>query len=320
MAISELVNSELAAPGAAPTQRLGQNRLTAANVLAVLASLRLTVVLFALSIFLVFVGTLAQVDHGVWDVVNHSYFRVWFARVDWTTFERLVQMFYPVEWNLRGGFFFPGGKLIGGMLLVNLFAAHLVRFKVAADGWRLRGGLSVVALGVLVTALVIRTGMNDTLGSELSPAFCNGLWHALRATLAGFALAGGYLLVLSFERRRGEWYLLLVIDLLLAALAVWLFVRPDVRLDDSGLRILWQLVKGLAAGGILLAGCVMAFRKRAGIVLLHGGVALHDVQRAVDRADCQRSPDENRRRRDRQFYQRRPHHRIGPDRPLRSGS
>ena len=125
-------------PNAASAWRLGSSRFTATHALSALASLRLTVVLFALSIFLVFVGTLAQVDHGVWDVVNHAYFRVWFARVDFLAFERLVQMFYPVEWHLTGGFYFPGGKLIGGLLLVNLFAAHAVRFKVAADGSRLR--------------------------------------------------------------------------------------------------------------------------------------------------------------------------------------
>jgi ABC-type transport system involved in cytochrome c biogenesis permease subunit len=116
--------------------------------------------------------------------------------------------------------------------------------------------------------------MNETLESELSPAFCDGLWQSLRATLAGLALAGGCWLVVSFRRRRAERLSLLGVEILLGAAAVWLFLRPDVRLDDSGLRILWQLIKGLAAGGVLLVGCVMAFRKRAGIVLLHGGVAL----------------------------------------------
>ena len=274
MATSELIDPEIIVPNTTSVRRLGSSHFTAVHALAALASLRLTVVLFALAIFLVFAGTLAQVDHGIWDVVNHTYFRVWFARVDFLAFARLVQMFFPVEWPVSGGFYFPGGKLIGGLLLVNLLAAHAVRFKVAANGTRLHGGLAVVALGVLVTALVIRSGMNDTLESELSPTFCNGLWQSLRAMLAGLALGGGYLLVLGFGRRRAEWLFLLTIDVLLGAVAVWLFLRPDVRLDDSGLRILWQLVKGLAAGGILLTGCVMAFRKRAGIVLLHGGVAL----------------------------------------------
>src|SRR6185503_14651320 len=45
-------------------------------------------------------------------------------------------------------------------------------------------------------------------------------------------------------------------------------------LDNSGIRILWQLAKGLASAGVLLVGCILVFRKRAGIVLLHGGIAL----------------------------------------------
>jgi ABC-type transport system involved in cytochrome c biogenesis permease subunit len=274
MATSELTPPDIVTPNVGFAGRLRYSHFTASHALSALASLRLTVVLFALAIFLVFAGTLAQVDHGIWVVVNHAYFRVWFARVDFLAFERLVQMFYPIEPRLSGGFFFPGGKLIGGLLLINLLSAHAVRFKVAADGSRLWGGLTIVALGVLVTALVIRSGMNDTLESELSPAFSNGMWQSLRATLAGLALVGGWLLVLSSSRRRAEWYWLLGFDVLLGAAAIWLFVRPDIRLDDSGLRILWQLVKGLAAGGILLTGCVMAFRQRAGIVLLHGGVAL----------------------------------------------
>jgi ABC-type transport system involved in cytochrome c biogenesis permease subunit len=272
MATSELEQPEVIVPNV-HAAGFGGRRIVS-DALSALASLRLTVALFAMSILLVFAGTLAQVDHGVWQVVNHDYFRVWIASIDFLAFERLVQMFYAVEWNLAGGFYFPGGKWIGSMLLANLLAAHAVRFKVAADGRRLRFGLAVVALGVLATALVIRSGMNDALGSELSPLFCNVLWHSLRVTWAGLALGGAFLLVVTWSRRRGEWYVLLAAVASLGTVTGWLFARPDVRLDDSGLRILWQLLKGLGAGGVLLTGCVMAFRKRAGIVLLHGGVAL----------------------------------------------
>jgi ABC-type transport system involved in cytochrome c biogenesis permease subunit len=251
-------------------------RFSFAEVVSALASLRLTVVLFALSIFLVFAGTLAQVDHGVWDVVNHSYFRVWFAYIQLQAFERLVQMFFPgVAWHLGGGFYFPGGNLLGMLLMINLLAAHAVRFKVAASGIRLAVGCAIIAAGVVITALVIRSGMNDTIESELTSAFCDGLWQALRATLAAVGLAGGYLLVLRYGRSRpAEWWLLAAVDLPIVAVAVWLFLNPEWRLDDSGLRILWQLVKGLAAGIVLLAGAVLVFRQRAGIVLLHAGVAL----------------------------------------------
>jgi ABC-type transport system involved in cytochrome c biogenesis permease subunit len=275
MATSELVGPKVGIGRAAPASVLASLGAVFGRTLDVAASLRLTVVLFACSIFLIFVGTLAQVDHGVWDVVNHMYFRVWVAKVDFLVFERLVRMFYPVDWQLTGGFYFPGGKSLGALLLLNLLAAHTVRFKINAAGHRLACGLATIALGLVVTALVVCTGMKDTLASELSPTFCLVLWDALRGVLAGAAVAIGYFLALRRGRMRAmEWWLFLTIDVLLASAAAWLFLHPELRLDDSGLRILWQLAKGLAAGGVLLAGCVMVFRKRAGIVLLHGGVAL----------------------------------------------
>jgi len=40
------------------------------KLLKPLASLQLTVVIFALSIFLIFAGTLAQVHAGIWTVVD----------------------------------------------------------------------------------------------------------------------------------------------------------------------------------------------------------------------------------------------------------
>ncbi len=121
-----MATSELARPRAGSTAdawSVDAGRFKLSQVLSVLASLRLTVVLFALSLFLVFVGTLAQKDHDVWFVVDHAYFRVWVAHVEWRTFERLVQMFAPVHWNLTGGFLFPGGNVIGLALLANLLAA-----------------------------------------------------------------------------------------------------------------------------------------------------------------------------------------------------
>ena len=55
------------------------------TVLAPVASLKLTVVLFALSIVLIFVGTLAQVDKDIWEVIG-LYFRCWFAWVPFQVF------------------------------------------------------------------------------------------------------------------------------------------------------------------------------------------------------------------------------------------
>jgi ABC-type transport system involved in cytochrome c biogenesis permease subunit len=244
-------------------------------ILRPLASLRLTVALFALSIFLIFVGTLAQKDHDIWEVLQ-NYFRVGIAWVELRTFERLVQMFAKgVEWNLSGSFPFPGGKWIGTLLLLNLFAAHAVRFTVAASGRRLVIGLGVLAAGIVATAMAIASGMNDTLESELSPEFCHNLWQVLRGALVVAVIAGANGLRLSYGRIRPiEWRVLLGVELAVAAAAVWVLIDPTARPDDSGMRILWQLAKGTGAAAVLLIGTILVFRKRAGVVLLHGGVAL----------------------------------------------
>ncbi len=276
MATSELARPRFLGSDSAAAQQISSAEYGAKRVLAVLASLRLTVVLFACSIFLIFVGTLAQKDHDVWEVVNNLYFNRWFALVEFRAFERLVQIFFKhLEWNLSGGFYFPGGKLIGSLLLINLASAHAVRFKVAATGRTLKVGLGVLAAGVILTYVAIRSGLNNAVETQLSPEFCNLLWQCFRGALVAVALAGAYGVIFLRERmRRVEWTVLLVIDVLVAWLAIWLLAHPEARLDDSGIRILWQLIKGAGAGAVLLAGCVMVFRKRAGIVLLHAGVAL----------------------------------------------
>ncbi|MCH2118385.1 MAG: cytochrome c biogenesis protein CcsA [Pirellulales bacterium] len=240
-----------------------------------LASLRLTVVLFALLIFLVFVGTLAQVDHGIWYVVDHAYFRVWIAEIEFQTLERLVQMLTPVEWNLAGSFPFPGGYLIGAVMAVNLLVAHQLRFKLVAKGNRLAAGVGVIGVGLALTYAIILSGMDNALESELSTTFCYWLWQSLKLGSAALVLAGAYGLLLSYGRIRWvEWTLMLVLNLLVTAMVLWLFLNPSVRLDDSGLRILWQLLKGVLAGSVLLSGCAIVFARRAGIVLLHGGILL----------------------------------------------
>ncbi len=248
------------------------------RILLALASLRFTVVLFALSIILIFLGTLAQKDNDVWKVVNDTYFRVWFAHVDFQVFERLAQLFFKtIKWDLTGWFPFFGGKTLGLCLLVNLLSAHAIRFKVAAQGRRLWIGLTTLIVGIVVTYFAISTGSNQGIASELSAEFCDYLWQGFRGLLALTVLGCAYLLFFwgrTPKLKMIEWRVLLAVDILLAVLTVWLLAHPEARLDNAGIRILWQLAKGSAAGLALLVGCVMVFRKRAGIVLLHSGVAL----------------------------------------------
>jgi ABC-type transport system involved in cytochrome c biogenesis permease subunit len=276
MATTEALRPRTISGEAVAQSSISTVQYAVSQTLAALASLRLTVVLFSASNFLIFVGTLAQKDHDVWEVVNHLYFSQWFALIEFRVFERLAQIFNKdIEWNLTGGFYFPGGKLLGAALLVNLAAAHAVRFKVAATGRRLAVGLGVLAAGVLLTYLVISSGMNHTVATRLSAEFCNMLWQLFRGLLAVAAIAGAYFAIFYRGRMRSlEWGMLLGADVLVALLTIYLLFHPEARLDDSGIRILWELMKCTLAGLVLLAGCLMVFRKRAGIVLLHAGVAL----------------------------------------------
>ena len=79
---------------------------------------------------LVFAATLDQVNLGI-HAVEKKYFQSLFAL-----------------WEIPGTKFLklplPGGYLLGGILLVNLLAAHVTRFKMS---WK-KSGISMIHLGV----------------------------------------------------------------------------------------------------------------------------------------------------------------------------
>jgi hypothetical protein len=86
------------------------------------ASLRLTVVLLAFSMVLIFFGTLAQVETGIWKTQKdyfESFLAIWAYPEAWIAYDKLFWLRIPI----------PGGYLLGGMLLINLLAAHITRFK-----------------------------------------------------------------------------------------------------------------------------------------------------------------------------------------------
>jgi hypothetical protein len=112
------------------------------SVLKLAADLRITVALFALAMVIVFWGTIAQVDNGLWTVVQ-KYFR---SALVWVPLR--VILFNQIESN-GPEFPFPGGWLIGGAMLVNLLAAHAIRFKFT---WN-RGGIILIHAGVIVMML-----------------------------------------------------------------------------------------------------------------------------------------------------------------------
>jgi len=107
-----------------------------------LTSLKLTVFCLGCAMILVFLGTLDQVNIGVYEAENR-YFKSFFL------------YFTPPGTTLKIPWF-PSGYLVGGLLLVNLIAAHLARFKFS---WKkagvlvLHSGVILLLLGQLFTSL-----------------------------------------------------------------------------------------------------------------------------------------------------------------------
>ena len=87
-----------------------------------LTSLKLTIACLAAAIVLIFAGTIAQVHLGIYEAQ-----------------QRFFQSLF-VWWPPEGRGFkipiFPGGHLIGAILLINLVAAHAKRFRLV---WRKLG-------------------------------------------------------------------------------------------------------------------------------------------------------------------------------------
>ncbi|MBM81337.1 MAG: hypothetical protein CMJ78_12200 [Planctomycetaceae bacterium] len=234
-----------------------------------IASLKFTVVLFALAIFIVLVGTLAQTKKDIWEVID-QYFR---SGIAWVEFDVFTQFF--TSKTISGSFPFPGGWLIGAMMASNLIAAHLLRFKVQAKGQRAIIGWSVIGVGLITTWLVIQSGANDSGVQEATLVSWSVLWESLKFGLGVLWVSVATALLRIEPKRKLERGMLIACVGMLTAVLGYLFYQGDeARLGDSAMRILWQLLKGGIAGGVLLAGCVLLFKKRAGVVLLHGGIGL----------------------------------------------
>jgi hypothetical protein len=112
------------------------------KIVDLFTSLKLTIVCLAAAMALIFAGTLAQVHLGTHEA-QQRYFQSWLV-------------WWPAE---SFGFripVYPGGHLIGAVLLVNLIAAHVKRFRWT---WRKLGihlthaGLIIMLAGGLFTDL-----------------------------------------------------------------------------------------------------------------------------------------------------------------------
>ncbi len=105
--------------------------------LAPVASLKITVVLFALSLLLVFFGTVAQKSEGIWTVVQ-DYFYSYVVKVKVQHLFEFTKIFFqfPMKSKSEMWFPFPGGFLIGILMFCNLCFAHILQFVNLVAGVR----------------------------------------------------------------------------------------------------------------------------------------------------------------------------------------
>ncbi|QQL46032.1 cytochrome c biogenesis protein ResB [Sulfuriroseicoccus oceanibius] len=119
------------------------------QVAAFFASLRLNITLLFFAIVLVFFGTWAQKDVGIWEVQQH-YFRSFITYYDFTSggvVDELTGDYIPKTVRFR--LFMPGGYLIGGLLLINLIMAPIIHFKLS---WK-KLGIHLIHLGIVFLML-----------------------------------------------------------------------------------------------------------------------------------------------------------------------
>lgn len=113
-----------------------------------LSSLRLTVVLLAFSIVLIWVGTVAQADEGLYQAQTR-YFKHWYV-AGASMFGHHIPLVLP------------GGYLLGTALLANLIAAHISRFQFTWKKFGIHvahGGIILLLVGQLTTDMLSRETM-----------------------------------------------------------------------------------------------------------------------------------------------------------------
>jgi hypothetical protein len=109
------------------------------------SSIRLTVACLVLGMLLVFFGTMAQVELGLYKA-QAEYFRS-------------IVVFWAPKWASFKIPILPGGYLVGGVLVINLITAHYRRFgwtRNKAGLWMVHFGLVLLLVGQLLTDLLAR--------------------------------------------------------------------------------------------------------------------------------------------------------------------
>ncbi len=240
-------------------------------MMAPLASLKLTVILLALSVFVVWVITLEQATIDIWEL-KHKHFGSAFVYVPFSTF--LPPKWYPDLSRGGAGFFLPSGFTLIVAMLINLTAAHMLRFRLQASGARLLIGIVVLSASAGLTWAIIFNGQDADGFQGQPPIPWQSMWRYLQIAVLGLGIGSVYASIAVGNDRNVERIGFgMIAVVLFGLLGISLYFGERAFIGDSAMRILWQLSEATIAAMAVLAGCILLFKRKAGIVLLHLGIA-----------------------------------------------
>ena len=242
----------------------------AASIVAPLASLKLTVFLLVTAIAVVFIATLQQASLDMWTVKNMHY-DSWFVTIPFQ--HLLIERWFPSYQDVQGSFVIPSGKLIIYALIINLVAAHVLRFRIKAKGVKLWLGLVTAAVAAVVTWAMSFNTLGTDGFQKAPPVSYAQMWLIMQVILLGLALGCVAGMFLTEKGKRAEKSILFTFAFLAAAvLGITISLGKDAFIGDAGMRILWQLAQSTIAACVAWGACILLFQRKAGIVLLHFGV------------------------------------------------
>ena len=246
-------------------------RSTVRAVLAPLASLKLTVFLLSLATLVIWIITLEQARADFWTIKN-KHFPDLFVYVQF-------QILFPPKWfpqlqEIPGGFYMPSGMLILVMMIANLLAAHLIRMRVQATGKRLGLGIAAIVIGIVfVWAVVFFAPALG--GHKSSTEFYKAMWVLMQIGMLGLMVTSIVAMFLVDSHRKVERTLLGVFAATMLGVLIFVFaIGDEAFIGHSAMRILWQLIQSTIAALILLAGCILVFNRKGGMVLIHFGIGM----------------------------------------------
>ena len=242
----------------------------AAATIAPLASLKLTVFLLFTAIAVVFIATLQQASMDMWSVKNMHYDN-WFVTIPFQAL--LIERWFPNYQNVPGNFVIPSGKLIIFGLIINLVAAHVLRFRIKAKGVKLWIGMVTAVVAAVVTWIMSFNTLGADGFQKNPPISYSQMWLIMQVILLGLSLSCVAGIFLTGKGKLIERVILGTFAFMAAGvLTITILLGKDAFIGDSGMRILWQLAQSTIAACVAWGACVLLFHRKAGIVLLHFGV------------------------------------------------